>query len=439
MTFPFTRNIKLTHISLFLQAGVLTFILLSVCYWSYNILHTQRLLATVESQFNTLYSSVRRFGSYYDNADSVVLETGEYSHNDVGLLIKSKNGTDVKCLSNGIIKLRAQLETSAADNIWTIAVFDNQSAYGYFDPLRPAYQAAFKRYRKEDVMQRIVQREGLNETYRQFYGCNIHMSEPYDEEGTGARIRSIFYPIHNQKKLDALVVVDIKDTFINTIIEQYNHDQYTVINHGAADNLYTRKLQLPCSDMGTIEVGVAYVDIVKKTWFPALLIAFLYCVGLQFFVRNSRSLQKDKMTNFYRRDYYEPRLKKQSDFSLLIIDIDHFKSINDTYGHKKGDDIITQCTQRILGLIRQDDVAIRWGGDEFILVFNNMGPGKLADKGEMIRAAIADQPIADMAVTISVGGVYARDTPFSQAYKTADAALYVSKRKGRNAVTVAQA
>ncbi|GHA55522.1 GGDEF domain-containing protein [Photobacterium aphoticum] len=417
---------------------MLAFFFLSIGYLSYNILHTDRLLTAVESRFNALYSSVRRFGSYYNNADHTVLPTGEYNHKDVGLLIKANDGTDVKCLSCGIKKLRTQLETIAPDNIWTIAVFDNQSAYGYFDPMRPEYRAAFKRYRKEDVMERIVKAEGLDETYREFYGCNIRLSEPYEESGTDKRIRSIFYPIHLQKKLDALVVVDIKDSFINTIIDQYNAQTGSVINHDPAHSQYSRKLTLPCSDKGTIEVGIAYSDIVKMTWFPSVLIALLYYGGVMLFRRNSHSLQKDKMTNFYRRDYYEPRLKKQTDFSLLIIDIDHFKSINDTHGHKKGDDIIAKCAKRILGLIRQDDAAIRWGGDEFILSFTNMSPNKLADKGEMIRAAIAAEPIAGLPVTISVGGVYAQDTQFAQAYKTADAALYVSKRKGRNAVTVAQ-
>lgn len=96
---------------------------------------------------------------------------------------------------------------------------------------------------------------------------------------------------------------------------------------------------------------------------------------------------------------------------MLIVNIDHFKEINDTHGHNKG--------------------------DEFFILFNNMTHCQLGDKAEKIRKAVAQESIAGLAITLSIGGVFVRDTSFAKAYKSADKALYESKRRGRNRSTMA--
>ncbi|MEF1208002.1 GGDEF domain-containing protein, partial [Photobacterium damselae] len=88
------------------------------------------------------------------------------------------------------------------------------------------------------------------------------------------------------------------------------------------------------------------------------------------------------MTGFYRRDFYEKKLNKLDNFSMLLIDIDNFKKINDTYGHKKGDDVIRQVARLIMDNIRQKDIAIRWGGEEFIIIFNSMDCSSLYSRAE---------------------------------------------------------
>ncbi|WP_217693926.1 diguanylate cyclase, partial [Neptunomonas phycophila] len=79
-------------------------------------------------------------------------------------------------------------------------------------------------------------------------------------------------------------------------------------------------------------------------------IVFIFYLSVE---NKTHFLQRDKMTGFYRRDFYENKLNKLDNFSMLIIDIDNFKQINDTYGHKKGDDIIHYVAKRILDNIRQ--------------------------------------------------------------------------------------
>ncbi|WP_276326040.1 GGDEF domain-containing protein [Vibrio scophthalmi] len=155
-----------------------------------------------------------------------------------------------------------------------------------------------------------------------------------------------------------------------------------------------------------------------------------------YFKGRQRRITRDKMTGFYRRDFYEPRLNRAHNFSMLIIDIDFFKIINDTHGHKKGDEVISEVTRRIASQIRSTDAAVRWGGEEFLVLFKDMTDDMLYDKAELIREHVADSAISGIDVTISVGGVTLRDSEFSEAYKRADHALYQSKRDGRNRVTI---
>ncbi|MDD1782815.1 GGDEF domain-containing protein [Enterovibrio sp. ZSDZ35] len=340
-------------------------------------------------------------------------------------------------MSEGIAKLQSQLDSYAPNSVWTIAVFENPSFYAHFSPLRPSYKAVFEKYTLGDVMSRIVKREKLDHTYQEFYGCNIRLTEPYEESQTGERIRTIYYPIHNKQSLEALVAIDIKDSFIDLQVQKYNQKYETVLNVDGTDNIYHQRVRLPCSDGQYFGIGIHYVDILKKSIIPSLLIAFLVQLTRAFVRRHGHYIKHDEMTGFYRRDYYEPKLKRMQQFSMLIIDIDNFKQINDSFGHRKGDDVIRESASLIQKLIRSGDVAIRWGGEEFILLFNGMAQHDLQEKAESIRAAFSEQKTAGLAVTVSIGGVFQTDSTFGRCYKAADTALYESKHRGRNRVTIA--
>lgn len=150
---------------------------------------------------------------------------------------------------------------------------------------------------------------------------------------------------------------------------------------------YIEKL-LPCSSQDPFYVGVNLLAILKVSLTPALLLTFFIQLLSSRLKRSKFSLQRDLMTHFYRRDYYEKKLLSQKSFCLLIIDIDNFKSINDTYGHEVGDEVIRTVAERVNQCIRQSDIAIRWGGEEFILSFPVMTREQLALKAEEIRHII---------------------------------------------------
>ncbi|WP_242511040.1 GGDEF domain-containing protein [Aliivibrio finisterrensis] len=400
----------------------------------YNTVALVRLERSVINDYKNIYSVSRRFSSYYNNVDSVPLDKGRYNRNGVDIVVNSD--TNVKVLSIGIKKLRAELEKLIGDSLWTIAVFQNPSTYVHFDPLRKSYDSFYKGLDNDQAIERIVAKEDLKKTYQSFYGCNLKLTEKYFEESTNALIRSMYYPIYNKKHLDSLLIIDIKADLLYDKVTEFNKEFTTVINW-QSNNSYQKSMYLPCSQEDNITLGFSISDMVYKLLLPSLLFSLSIFFLRVNYIRRKHLLQCDRMTGFYRRDFYEKRLKRMRTHALLIIDIDHFKRINDTYGHKKGDEVIQEVAERILHTIRRKDVAVRWGGEEFLITFKSYSYQQLEAKAEQIRVAIDSELIKKLPVTISIGAVAESDISFSEAYKLADSALYLSKENGRNRVTMA--
>ena len=136
------------------------------------------------------------------------------------------------------------------------------------------------------------------------------------------------------------------------------------------------------------------------------------------------------------------RSERESEpLTVLMADLDHFKHINDTYGHLVGDLVICEVTRRIGEAARRYDLLARVGGEEFLIVLPGCNEGTAAEFAERIRSAVGDvaiqSPAGPLTVTISIGATVWRpgNTPHAQRlWETADQALYQVKQRGRNAV-----
>ena len=136
--------------------------------------------------------------------------------------------------------------------------------------------------------------------------------------------------------------------------------------------------------------------------------------------------------------------RRSRNYGVLMIDIDRFKRINDTYGHQTGDDVLTQVARTLRRVARGEDSVSRWGGEEFLVVVSTATEQSLAVLAERFRAAVADMNIhvsatKSIAVTISVGGALSTDGVPTRALLAADAALYDAKLSGRNRVVMHRA
>jgi two-component system cell cycle response regulator len=126
--------------------------------------------------------------------------------------------------------------------------------------------------------------------------------------------------------------------------------------------------------------------------------------------------------------------------SLLLCDVDHFKSVNDNYGHIIGDQILEEVAKRFKDEVRGYDAVGRYGGEEFLIVLSDCDTASLEVRAEALRRSIADSPllIDDLviSITISIGGTTcgkaAVDLPLELILAEADTALYQAKARGRN-------
>lgn len=156
----------------------------------------------------------------------------------------------------------------------------------------------------------------------------------------------------------------------------------------------------------------------------------------------------DSLTGVYNRRFLEARLKEEFErhrryfrpFSLIMLDIDFFKKINDIHGHQCGDFIIKSLSSQIASIIRKTDIFARYGGEEFCCILPETNLNHALDLGEKFREAVAKQNhnYCDVSinVTISLGvaALQENDPSPDILLKKADDALYEAKRTGRNKI-----
>ncbi len=152
----------------------------------------------------------------------------------------------------------------------------------------------------------------------------------------------------------------------------------------------------------------------------------------------------DHMTNIYNRRYFfeiaESTItllkRDKKPISIVMIDIDNFKSINDTYGHAMGDEVIKALPQKIIPCIRESDILARFGGEEFILLLANSNRDNALIVSQKIRSIIEDTSVNGIKFTVSLGlsQINLDDVSLRDVIKKADEGLYQAKNSGKNKV-----
>jgi len=179
-----------------------------------------------------------------------------------------------------------------------------------------------------------------------------------------------------------------------------------------------------------------------------LLVLFLTHAVLARYQRRIENMAAtDKLTGLLNRQAFNLLIDKifaesrrdSRPVSILLIDVDHFKSINDRFGHAGGDRILSQIASQLLKGLRTSDIAIRWGGEEFLVVLKGSALDSAQRVAEQLRLRIEQAPFMvgtqAVPVTISIGiSQYNGVEPCEQVISRADASLYAAKHGGRNRV-----
>lgn len=168
-------------------------------------------------------------------------------------------------------------------------------------------------------------------------------------------------------------------------------------------------------------------------------------------VRLHRVAVTDPLTGAYNREFLIQRLPQEIEaaidrdrsLSIAMVDVDHFKSVNDQYGHGVGDAVLAEVARRLRSAIRTGDLLVRYGGEEFMAVLPKADAGRAWEVGERMRQRVCERAfdVGDglaLLLRISVGiAQWRMGEPMPDLIERADIALYGAKQRGRNRVEVA--
>lgn len=219
-----------------------------------------------------------------------------------------------------------------------------------------------------------------------------------------------------------------------------------LLNYIPEDYPHTRKLVSTVLKIHTLDVSLAIEAYESNERFEL-------GARINALTHRQKTLQKkadiDSLTGVLRRqsilDLVEDRLKSlasDEQVFVLLIDLDHFKKVNDTYGHLVGDRVLTDVVNRIRATVRQVNPIGRYGGEEFLVLLSDADQAQALAIAERARARVAAHPIRtddqEIPVTVSIGIGYSSDqSPLNQLIDNADKALYMAKNRGRNRVVLA--
>jgi diguanylate cyclase (GGDEF)-like protein len=162
----------------------------------------------------------------------------------------------------------------------------------------------------------------------------------------------------------------------------------------------------------------------------------------------SRKAMIDGLTGLWNRTYFDSRLESELSLSrrsgrplsCILLDLDHFKKLNDRYGHPFGDEVLRSVGKLLIDSCRDEDIACRYGGEEFVILTPNVPAQGAVELAERLRAAIESMILSHrgkaVPVTCSMGVSDVGHTPPPTIVELADEALYAAKHGGRNRVVV---
>jgi diguanylate cyclase (GGDEF)-like protein len=154
----------------------------------------------------------------------------------------------------------------------------------------------------------------------------------------------------------------------------------------------------------------------------------------EYYEREHDPLTRDSLTRVYNRPMFERRRKKLYSYALILLDIDNFKAINDTFGHQVGDEVLQEVASALR--VSSGDRVFRIGGEEFAVLLAKCGPEDAANVATRLCEKVRGLDVlGGEPVTVSAGVAWAGDpTEHDQTFKRADKALYHAKATGKNRV-----
>jgi diguanylate cyclase (GGDEF)-like protein len=258
---------------------------------------------------------------------------------------------------------------------------------------------------------------------------------------------------------EQLVAAETVLTALRTARPTVLHLSADVMVSGSLVDFIPQEVQVVPISYGVVPVGVLVVAFSQPSSPQAGAVLNATMPGLAVALNNAlnhENLQRvaamDPLTGVYNRRFGLQRLTEEfgrssrsgDPLGLLMLDLDHFKAVNDTYGHLVGDRVLQTVVRAARQVLREGDVLLRYGGEEFLIVLPGAGRDDLLQMAERVRRAVAEAEITEagqrILVTVSIGGSGLPDnnaTKPQDLIVVADAAMYSSKESGRDRWVIA--
>ena len=225
---------------------------------------------------------------------------------------------------------------------------------------------------------------------------------------------------------------------------EFDHQQFQV--RGSVPGKHRICFNILCQNLPLGQLSYELVDSLNKHEVRRLeklheKLAFPLRNAIEFF-RVKQLAMKDALTGLNNRGHFDDAMtqtiarakRSRQSFALLMLDLDNFKQVNDNYGHQTGDKVIQEFAKLLNQSIRGDDMAFRFGGDEFAIIAHGEDENTAAVLAARIQHNVSKHELlTEMGVSTSIGySFFQQDDSFSSLYTRTDSALYAAKNFGRN-------
>lgn len=283
------------------------------------------------------------------------------------------------------------------------------------------------------------------------YGVNLIINRKGEIVASykGPEKYDTFYDVLRERKLEEGVSLEeIKENITNDksgIFHYYKNDKRRMIYYQPLDINDWTMISIGAMKYNTTTLNsIERNNIIFSVIFALIILLATIATRNIYHCRTQKikKMKLDKLTQIYRRGVGEELVKSifQNNknvkiYGCIFIDVDDFKSINDTYGHEKGDEVLASLGEILLSDIGKDNIVYRYGGDEFcIWLCGNGSAEDILEIGNLILSQVSDREI----IHLSLGATYVdkNETRWQDALKRADIAVYEAKNRGKNQIVL---
>ncbi|WP_318490320.1 GGDEF domain-containing protein [Photobacterium leiognathi] len=394
----------------------------------YNYININTLDYKITNNYEKIISITRHFHHRYLNAEYENYKIGTYpifGTSNSGVIIL-KDGTYPKILNDLNDTYNKIIEVLPKDYVKSLSLIMPNAQYVLpFDSVK--YDI------NHNQLDEIIKNENINSSFDTFRDDDITIKK--HDKGS-VNNQSIILPIYIKRFIEAVFIVDIDISNIDRYVANYNNEMMTHYEVEKNNGLLTQKIEIPYTKDNNkfIYIGLSFFGVLICALKIYIVIECIYQIFNRVFLFFYQRIMYDSMTHCLRRNVFDMKYKTLNSRSVILFDIDHFKFINDNFGHAVGDKVIIAMGKMLQQQAKKHHLYFRWGGEEFLVLLPKTNKQALLSYAETLRVAVEEMPLLkDRKVTISLGvSEQKQQEHIHQTIYRADMALYQAKQLGRN-------